>query len=427
MVRIRPERRTPVDLVVSAAIVVILLVVGLVVWVNSTARHTDSAQAAVTAPAVTAATAVPARLTPLWHARSPVTSTPAIARSLVITADGGSVVGRDPTTGHEVWHYRRDLGLCAVLAAWPSSNNEVLAAYRNSRGCGEVTALDGSSGQREGSRSSDADDRINLASDSGYVVSQGPTRLETWGSNLVRGIEYGRVDAPVKPGVQPGRTGCRLMSSTIGGDRVAIVEHCGNEPGYRLTVLGAVLNKDEEVQQYGSSLITDGTSGPPPVAIAMSSSGIAVYDGGGNRPAPASNDAPAEAPAPSVRQFTTDGVPTVVNTVAGAPAPPDGAVPVTNGGLTSYFTGGTTVVLNAQNVHPIYQVPGAIGSGDVMADRLLLPTATGISVRDAATGREVRSIPVQRDGYTGGPISLRVLGTTVIEQWGSTVQAYGPA
>ncbi|NED68557.1 hypothetical protein G3I15_47275, partial [Streptomyces sp. SID10244] len=76
-------------------------------------------------------------------------------------------------------------------------------------------------------------------------------------------------------------------------------------------------------------------------------------------------------------------------------------------------TGGTTVVLDAQNVRPIYQVPGAIGTGDVMAGQLLLPTATGISVRDAATGREVRSIPIRRDGYTRGPISLRVLGSTV--------------
>ncbi|MGC5256393.1 hypothetical protein ACPXCG_08555 [Gordonia sp. DT218] len=427
MVRIRPERRTPVDLVVSAAIVVILLVAGLLVWAHSAVRHTDSIQAAASVPDVAPATAVPAGFTPLWRARSTVTHTPAIARSLVVTADGGSVTGRDPATGHEVWHYRRDLALCAVLAAWPSSNNEVLAAYRNSRGCGEITALDGSSGQREGARSSDADDRVQLVSDSGYVVSQGSTRLETWGSNLVRGIEYGRVDAPVKPDVQPGRTGCRLMSATTGGDRVAVIEHCGDEPGYRLTVLGAVLNKDEEVQQYRSSLITDGTSGPAPVAIAMSSSGIAVYDGGGNRPAPASNDAPAGPVAPAVRQFTTDGVPTVVNTVAGAPAPPDDVVPVTNGGLTSYFTGGTTVVLDAQNVRPIYQVPGAIGTGDVMAGQLLLPTATGISVRDAATGREVRSIPVRRDGYTRGPISLRVLGSTVIEQWGSTVAAYGPA
>ncbi|NED66340.1 hypothetical protein G3I15_35975, partial [Streptomyces sp. SID10244] len=180
MVRIRPERRTPVDLVVSAAIVVILLVAGLLVWAHSAVRHTDSAQAAASVPDVAPATAVPAGFTPLWRARSAVTDTPAIARSVVVTADGGSVVGRDPATGHEVWHYRRDLGLCAVLAAWPSSNNEVLAAYRNSRGCGEVTALNGSSGQREGGRSSDADDRIHLVADSGYVVSQGSTRLETW-------------------------------------------------------------------------------------------------------------------------------------------------------------------------------------------------------------------------------------------------------
>lgn len=425
MVRIRPERRTPVDLAVSAAIVVVLVIAGLVIWLVSPVRHTDSAQAAASVPDVTPSATVPAELTPLWRASSAVTDGPAMTRSLVVTADGGAVVGRDPQTGREIWHYRRDLGLCAVLAAWPASTNKVLAAYRNSRGCGEVTALDGSSGRRSGGRSSDADDRVRLVSDTGYVVSQGPTRLETWGSNLVRGIEYGRVDAPVKPGVQPGRTDCRLMSSAIGGDRVAVIEHCGADPGYRLTVLGAVLDKDEDVQQFGSSLITDGTQGPPPVLIGMSSSAIAVYDGGGNRPQPPADNT-AGPTGPAIRQFSTDGVPTATNTVAGPAAPPEGLPAVTGGGITSFFTGDATVVLDAQNARPIYQVPGAIGTGDVMAGQLLLPTATGISVRDAATGREIRAIRVDREGRRDQPVGLRVLGSTVIEQWGSTVQAYGP-
>ena len=62
-----------------------------------------------------------------------------------------------------------------------------------------MTALDSDTGARTGARTSDADDAVNLAGGSGYVLAQGRTRLETWGTNLVRGIEYGRVDAPVKP------------------------------------------------------------------------------------------------------------------------------------------------------------------------------------------------------------------------------------
>ncbi|MEE4021764.1 hypothetical protein V1Y59_01630 [Gordonia sp. PKS22-38] len=429
MARIRPERRTPVDLAVTAAILVAIVVAGLVIWANSPVRQSESVQAAAPVPEVEPSSAVPANLAPAWRARSSATQTPAIAEATVVTADAGEVVGRDPQTGREVWHYRRNLDLCAVIAAWPASNNKVLAAYRNARGCGEVTALDASSGSRAGSRSSDADDHIRLVSDSGYVVSQGPTRLETWGSNLVRGIEYGRVDAPVKPGVQPGRQDCRLYSSAVGGSRVAVIERCGDEPGYRLTVLGAVLDDDEDVEQHGSSLITDGTDGPPPVLIGMSSSAIAVYDGGANPPMPTSDTPAPGSPAPTaptIRQFTTDGVPSATNTVNGAQHPPAG-VAVASGGLTSYYTGKSTVVMDAANLRPIYQVPGAIGTGDVMAGQLLLPTPAGVSVRDAATGRELRAIALPRDGRRDDqPVSLRVLGATVVEQWGTTVQAYRP-
>ncbi|MFW0792385.1 hypothetical protein AAFP30_01100 [Gordonia sp. CPCC 205515] len=424
MARLTPERRTPIDLAVSAAIVAVVLIVGVVVWLNSPVRHTDSVQAAGAVPSVSAATTVPDRVTPLWHARSSATRMPALSRSLVVTADAGTVEGRDPTTGRQVWRYQRDLPVCAIIAAWPSSTNEVLAAYRNSRGCGEITALDGSSGHREGSRSSEADGRVTLTSDSGYVVSQGSTRLETWGSNLVRGIEYGRIEAPVKPDVQPDRHGCRLFSSIVGGDRIAVIERCDGDRGYRLTVLGAVLNKDEQVQQYGSSVITDGTDGPPPVVVSMSTSAIAVYDGGANPPAPSTTPGPVPA---AIRQFTTDGAPSANNSVDGDTAPPANSVPIATTGLTTYFTGKATVVVNTSTGRPIYQVPGAIGAGDLMGGFLLLPTATGISVRDAANGREVRAIPVTREGRDDQPVNLRVLGDTIVEQRGDQVTAYGRA
>ncbi|MXP20686.1 PQQ-binding-like beta-propeller repeat protein [Gordonia sp. HNM0687] len=427
MARIRPERRTPVDLAVTAAIVVVAVVAGVLVWANSPVRQTESVQAAAPVPEVAPSDQVPAAFAPTWRARSSATLTPAVAQSTVVTADGGTVVGRDPGTGREIWRYSRNLDLCGAIAAWPASNNKVLAAYRNSRGCGEITALDASSGQRAGSRSSDADDRIRLLSDSGYVVSQGPTRLETWGSNLVRGIEYGRVDAPVNPDVQPGRTDCRLLSSAVGGSRVAVIERCANDPGYRLTVLGAVLDDDEDVQQYGSSIITDGSSGPPPVLIAMTSSTIAVYDGGSDPPLPSSDTpAPDGNRTPTIRQFSTDGAPTATNTVNGAQSPPGDGVVVTGGGLTSFYTGAATVVLDASDLRPIYQIPGTIGTGEVMAGQLLLPTPGGVSVRDAATGRELRAMALPRDGRRDEPVSLRVLGADVVEQWGSIVQAYSP-
>ncbi|WP_174519054.1 Rv3212 family protein [Gordonia desulfuricans] len=415
---ITPERRTRVDLVVSAVIVVVLVVAGVAVWYVSPARHADDVQATSDSPAFAPADVVPAAFVARWHAASAATGTPAITKSLIVTADGGEVTGRDPETGHQVWRYSRDIPLCTAAAAWPNSADEVLAVYRNSRGCSEVTALDGGTGRRVGNRTSDADDTLHLVTDSGYVLAQGPGRLETWGSNLVRGIEYGRVIAPVNPDVQPGRTDCTLFSSAISGDRLTVIERCADDPGYRLTVLGALLDSNEKVTQYGSSLITDIATGPPPVVIAMSGSAIAVYDGGTNASAPSR---------PTIRLFDTDGAPAGTDIVQGNPAPPADSIPLTSGGVITYFTGTATVVLDAQSLRPRYLVPSTLGPGEMMAGELLLPGPSGVSVRDPATGRPVRTIALKREGYTGGTVSLRVAGESVVEQRGPTVEVYGPA
>lgn len=423
MARVKPERRRPIDLAVTAAILVVVAALCVTAWALSPVRHTTSVQAEGEPAVVQPAQAVPERFVARWQADSDATDTPAVGTSVVVTGDGGRVAGHDPATGRELWSYGRDLDLCTVGTAWTASSDLALAVYRNSRGCSEVTALDAGTGSRKGARTSDADSEIRLATDSGYVVAQGPRRMETWGSNLVRGIEYGRVEAPVRPEDAPERADCELFSSTVSGDRVAVVERCADDPGYRLTVLGAVLGSDENVEQYGSTLITGDVSGPPPVVIAMSSSGIAVYDGGA---------APAEPPTigaesgPAIRRFDTDGIAAGTNTVAGDATPPAGSVPISSDGIVTYWTGKATVVLNAQTLNPIYQVPGTLGPGQVMAGRLLLPSTTGISVRDVATGREIRSIPLARSEPPAPVVSLRVLGDVVIEQHGTRIEAFGP-
>ncbi|MFE0750159.1 hypothetical protein [Gordonia sp. NPDC058843] len=423
MARVRPERRRPIDLAVTAAIVVVVAALCVTAWALSPVRNTTSVQADDEPAVVEQAQVVPERFVARWQADSDATSTPAVGTSVVVTGDGGRVVGHDPATGRELWSYERDLDLCTVGTAWTASSDLALAVYRNSRGCSEVTALDAGTGGRKGARTSDADPEIRLATDSGYVVAQGSRRMETWGSNLVRGIEYGRVEAAVRPEDAPDRADCELFSSAVSGDRVAVVERCADDPGYRLTVLGAVLGSDENVEQYGSSLITGDVSGPPPVLIAMSSSGIAVYDGGA---------APAEPPTigaesgPAIRRFDTDGIAAGTNTVAGDATPPAGSVPISSDGIVTYWTGKATVVLNAQTLNPIYQVPGTLGPGQVMAGQLLLPSTTGISVRDVATGREIRSVPLTRSATPAPMVSLRVLGDVVIEQHGPRIEAFGP-
>ncbi len=418
--RIGPERRTRTDLIISAVIVVVVIVVGAVVWWVSPSRHTEVDSAPVPLQPVSDATAAPATLVPGWTAPSPVTPMPVVTESAVVTADGGSVVAHDPDDGSVLWSYRRNLPLCGVIAAYPSAPR-VVAAYRNSRGCGEVTALRADDGRRSASRSSDADGQITLSTASDYVVAQGNSRLESWGSTLVRGVEYGRVSAPVQPNTQP-RSGCRLQSSATGADDIAVVEQCPDENGYRLTVIAASQDKDGKVTQLGSRLITDSTAGPVPRVVAVSSGSVAVYRGG----SPTATTGGTPATGPQIRVYGTDAALRSTHEVLGATDIPPNSIPVrsTNrDGQTALtvFTGSATVVLDPTALTPRYQIPGTLGPAVLMGADLVVPGPSGITVVDPATGEQRRTIAVSRPGYTGGTVGLTPIGTDIAVEYDGVV------
>ncbi|MFT4200822.1 hypothetical protein [Gordonia sp. (in: high G+C Gram-positive bacteria)] len=415
----RPLRRRPVDLAVSAAIVVALVIAATAAWYFSSARRTTLTPATATPSAQPYPAGVPASLRQLWTARSADTRSPQITDAVVVTGDDRTVAGRDPATGRVLWSYRRSLPLCGVLAAWSPSTPTALSAYRNSRGCGEVTAIDASKGVRRFTRSSDADTAVTLQSDGGYVLSLGATRLETWGSNLVRGIEYGRVDARVKPDRGPhDGSGCRISSGMTSGDRVALVEHCTGDAGYRLTVVGAVVDKDEKISLYGTTVITSGTAFAPPVVVAMSESAVAVYDGGANSPEPTP---------PSIRAFDSDGNETGRHRVPGGPELPRGEVSTDAEGLATVWTGSATVAIDTTTMRPTFTVPDTRGPGVSVDGRMLIPDARGYLVVDAATGHRIGDLPVPREPGTDAPIVPALIGAQVVEQRGPTITAYGPA
>ncbi|GAA2066181.1 Rv3212 family protein [Williamsia deligens] len=417
--RLRPERRTRTDLVVTAVIVVVVVVVAAAIWWVSPSRHTRIDSAPVPLTPVADATGAPAGLQQGWTARSPVTAMPVVTESAVVTGDGGAVVAHDPDDGSTVWSYRRDLDLCGIVSAYPSAPR-VVAAYRNSRGCGEVTALRADDGRRAATRSSSADDAVSLVTASDYVVSVGDTRLESWGSSLVRGVEYGRVSAPVKPGTQP-RSGCRLLSGATGASQIAVVEQCPDEAGYRLSVISAAQDKDEKVSQLGSRLITDSTAGPVPRVVAVSSSAVAVYRGGSTPSA----GAPA-AEGPEIRVYGTDAALRSTHEVLGATEAPADSLPVTStsvggGTAVTYFTGSATVVLDPTALTPRYQIPGTLGPAVLMGVDLVVPGPSGVTVVDPATGQQRRTIAVARPGYTGGTVGLMPIGTSIAASYDGSV------
>lgn len=297
--RIAPERRTRADLIVTAVIVVAVVVAGVLVWATSSARQSDLQTAAAAPSTPGAAETSPQALTQVWSAPSSATTVPQLTAASVIAADDGAVRALDPVTGAQRWRYHRTNALCGALAAWPGGEDLAVAVYRDSRGCSEVTALRGDTGLRTAGRTSDADDAVSLSYDGDYILSAGDTRLETWGINLVRGIEYGRVDAPVNPDVAPARTDCRLYSALPGANRIAVIERCDRDFGYRLTVLGSAQDSDEKIVQWGTTMLTQTAHGPAPRLIGGGATSFSVYDPG--------VDATGEVrpvPGPRIRTFT---------------------------------------------------------------------------------------------------------------------------
>lgn len=408
-----PERRRHADLVAATILVVVAVLVLGVIWLRSDAHGTTSAPASSPLAQADTAGSVPDELTEIWRADSPVTSVPVVSGSAVITGDGGTVDGLDPSTGSTAWSYRRDLSLCGITAAW----NTAVAVFRDERGCSQTTQLDSSSGMRKAQRNSNADNDIRLGDDGTYVTSLGDTRMELWRSDLVRTLEYGRVDAPVNPNSQP-RSGCTLLSSASNSSRVAVLEKCPDESAARLTTLNPAPQDAQQPEEYGSSVVAALTAADGPV------DGARVLVASGDRVALA---IPAHSGEPA-RIALFDGNAQPIDEFALPPVLTDEAdfesssVVVKAANVFSWWTGTGTVALGLSDLAPQWSLPGALGPGALMAGRLLVPVPDGIAVIDPATGIAERSIAVDRAGYDG-PVGTAVIGNVVVEQRGDDLVA----
>ncbi|NLG54491.1 MAG: PQQ-binding-like beta-propeller repeat protein, partial [Rhodococcus sp.] len=247
-----PERRTRADLLIAAAIAVVVLVTLGVTWLRSDARATESMTAATPAVVPEPATQIPEILRAVWDAPSGATTFPVVEGGAVVSADGSTVIGHDPETGEQLWRYSRDLELCGVVGAW----QRAISVFRDDRGCSQVTALDASSGVRAAQRSSDADSDVTLVGGGTYLVVFGDQRLESWRSDLVRTVEYGRVDAPVNPGKQP-RPECNLVDAKANGSRLVVLEQCPGENVERLSLLAPAPSDAQEPQEFSSKILAE--------------------------------------------------------------------------------------------------------------------------------------------------------------------------
>ncbi|MGW5319428.1 Rv3212 family protein [Nocardia thailandica] len=408
-----PERRTRADIFAAVAIAVAVAAAAIVVWARADVTGTESATAETPVTTPVAATALPSALRELWSAADTTSRRALVSGGVVVTGEDGTVSGRDPVTGEQVWWYRRDMPLCAL----ESQFGMVIAVYRDQRGCSQVTMLDGDTGARRGARSSYSDPEITLTGDGTYLLARGAERLELWRSDLVRTLEYGYVDAPVNPRTQP-RKDCELLSGASSSARLAVLERCPDDPSNRLTVLTPAPKDSTVPEEQGSHVLTEpGADSPDARVVATSDTKIAVY----LPPAPATATGP-ETP-PRLAIYDASGNPVTTHRLT-APLTKDTAT--TRIAATYYvFTGDGLIALSAATMDVLWSVSGVLGPPASMAGDLLVPVPDGVLALDPQTGATVTRIPVTRGDYHGGPISTAVVGTTVVERRGDRTYALG--
>jgi hypothetical protein len=384
---VKPERRTKADVVAAAAIVLVVAAAAALIWWTSDARATVSRPAAVPAPNPTPARQVPAALRQLWSAASAATSRPVVVGGVVVTGDARQVDGRDPVTGVARWSYARDTDLCAVSWVY----RYAVAVYRDDRGCGQVSTIDGSTGRRGPARSGYADKHVEVTSDGTTVLSAGRTHLEMWRSDLVRMVSYGETDARVKPSSQALHTGCTLVSAAASSSAVSVLEECPEQ---------------HDFQEPG----VDAASGAQVLAVAETSTALYL-------------------PSPQPRVDIVDATGATVASTP-LPRPPSQLGAVSRlGSVLTWWTGDSVLVFDAMNLTYRYTINGTgpgvpLGPAALMAGHLLVPVTDGIGVHDAFTGVNERIIPVTRPPGTSKVIPA-VSGSQVFEQRGNTLVALG--
>ena len=401
-----PERRTKGDLIAAAAIVATITVFIAIIWWNSSARATISRPAADTTSTAAEADAVPAALTQRWRATSARTLAPVVVSGTVVTGDGRTVTGLDPQTGQQRWVYARDTELCALSFIYDLA----VAVYPDSRGCGQVSGIKASTGQRGPTRTSYADNQVVVTSNGSAVLSAGPTRLEMWRSDLVRMLSYGEIDARIKPVNQGVGTGCALMSAAASDTAAAVLEVCRDDSKLRLTLLKPAKEEDEpdtkNVDLPGLAIDSEAR------VLAVAGTTTAVF---------------VPTPRPQVNVYDETGT-VVSQTPLDSPPTLTGRAPALTraGEFITWWTGTAVLVFDDElNYRYTFRDATPLGPATMMADQLLVPVADGLAVVNPADGAVQRVIPVDHPAGDG-PVIPAVSGTMVIEQRGATVAGFGP-
>lgn len=393
----QPLRRTRGDLIatgiISIVVIVALAIAVVSAPIRSAALHPAEAEYENAGRLAVRPTAVEEAF------RLPDTSPglqPVVTAGMIITYHDGTISATTPE-GEAAWTYQRPNELCLLTQAW----DKVVAVYRDNAGCGDVVTIDALTGQYAGTRSAIAPELITKVGSNDRVGYASANRVELWRSDMVRTVEYGFVEAPQEPDMQP--ESCTITSALTRSDLLASTEVCSDYPQLRFQ--DTTPEDSREPEMYESVEIP-----AEAYLVGISSDAAAIYD-------PTTSE---------VRSYDKDGNPLAVSAVPQLPEPEtvDQLMNITDTAdlphHMTYHQGNYLLLMDPATLEVTGAFQGALGTGFPAGDRLLYAAPGGIAVVDWEKNAVDEILPVDRGGYAG-PIHIDAAGTAIVEKRGDEI------
>ncbi|RAV31206.1 hypothetical protein DLJ54_09595 [Corynebacterium heidelbergense] len=408
----RPEQRSGRDILATLLILALALLAVGGCWWYSQARDVEHELASTPAPAsAPPATAVPEQLRALWEAPDSSARLTTTTSGVLTVADNRAVL-RDPEGGRQVWSYRRERPICGTAADW----ERVVLIFRSPKGCSEGLSFAAGTGQYAHSRDALGSPEVSVFSSNNHVGLISPRRVELWRSDLVRTTEVGSQEAPAQPGQQQPHGECEFTSAATRKQLLATVQQCPGQQDKLVRLLHAVPEKADVPEKYHEFTVPGGSE-----LVAIGQDKAVIYVPGNGIRARDAEDAVGsrfQILGEDGRFSQVPADPSSVGAQGGLRQPWTADLPH----HMTWWDGSRLVAFQPGSMEPVFSVPGAIGIGDAMAERLLVPVAGGLAVVDWSTGAVERAIPVDRSGYAG-PVELKVVNNVIVEKRGDRVVA----
>ena len=397
-----PLRRTRGDLIATAVIAAVCVLLLLIAYFTAPIRQDELAPAAEEFPDAGILANVPNGLTESHTLPDASPSPrPLVVNGLVITYADNTITATNPA-GETEWTYKRGPELCGMASAW----GNVVAVYRTKIGCGDVVSIKAATGQYVDTRSAISPEQVAVIASNdrvGTVGNAGISRAELWRSDLVRTVEYGELEARQEPETQP-NPGCTLTSALTRTELLAITERCEDGAWLRFQKTTPEDSRKPEMHD-GSVAIPEGA-----YLVGISQDAAAIHD-------PATS---------KVTSYDKDGAELASTSVPESNLLADSAIGVADVQTAdlphhmSYFDGNNLLLLDPATlaVTTIYQ--GALGTGAAIGGRLLYASSDGIAVADWDSETVEKVIPVDRGGFTG-QVAVASAGPTIVEKRGADV------